>query len=438
MPAGSLRMPRFLAAAALPALVFALVLSFWIDADNVTRGGAIDLRNHITGARLLAAGIDPYTYKWKRDDPDIYCDPYNNPHLPVSKTTSSPAMLVLTMPWATLPYRNGQLLWFGAQWALLLGAGALWWRAAGTREQRLLLGAIVALFTYGAGWRLHAERGQNYVVLTVLLALWLAGTLRAGRGWSFLAGFAAGGLAVTRPPCLLLLPLLAWRRRDQLPGMAAGLLLGLGLPMVFLFPAWSDYVHAMGQHAWFYLHAIEPRPGPQSFPPLVENMPVMKLGCYVPIVFADGSIHALLRFLGAEPVPAAAVFLPGAAAFAAWSAWAWRRRLDLPRLLLGLAAWMYLLDFFLPAYRNIYNDVLALNFLALGVLVVPRFRLPHVTTGLALAVGIYGYIASPEIDWLIDLPALLYAVSAVLYLFAPRGDGPVLDTRAAPRQNGSC
>ena len=99
---------------------------------------------------------------------------------------------------------------------------------------------------------------------------------------------------------------------------------------------------------------------------------------------------------------------------------------------------MYLLDFFLPAYRNIYNDVFALNVLALGILVTPRFRLPLVPAALALVVDIYVYIASPEINWLIDLPGLLFALSAVLYLFAPAGDGPMLDTRAAPRQNGSC
>ncbi len=437
MPAGSFRMPRFLAAAALPALLFALVISFWIDADNVVRGGAIDLRNRITGARLLSAGIDPYSYKWQRQDPVIYCDPYDNPHMPVNKTTSSPAMLVLTMPWATLPYRNGQFLWFGTQWALLLGAGALWWRAAGARWQRMIVVALFTLFTYGASWRLHAERGQNYVVLGFLLAVWLAGTLRTGRGWTYAAGFAAGWLAAARPPCLLLLPALAWRRRDQLPGMSAGLLLGLAVPMLFLGPVWIDYAHAMQQHASYYLHWNYPRSGARPLPAMVEDISIYQLSFYVPIVFADGSIHALLRHFSLEPVSGAGIFLLAAIPFAGWCVWALRRR-DTPRLLLGLAAWMYLLDFFLPAYRNIYNDVLALNFLALGVLMTPRFWPPYLSTGVALVVGLYVYIASPEINWLIDLPAVLLALSAVLYLFAPPAGGPMLDTRAAPRQNGSC
>jgi hypothetical protein len=103
-----------------------------------------------------------------------------------------------------------------------------------------------------------------------------------------------------------------------------------------------------------------------------------------------------------------------------------------------LAAWAYLLDFFLPAYRNTYNDVLALDFLALGVLVAPRFRAPQVLAALGLAAGFYVYAAEPEVHWQIDLPAMLFAAGAVLYLFAPRGDGPMLDTITAPRQNDSC
>jgi hypothetical protein len=435
MVAGHLQ--RLLPRAGLVVLVLALLISFWIDAYNVGQGGAIDLRNRITGARLLAAGIDPYIYKWTRDDPAIYCDPYNNPHMTVSKTTSTPAMLVLSWPWASLTYRSGLFLWFVAQWVLLLGAGWLWWRASGGLLPRIALGIAWAAFTFGDGWRLHAERGQSYILLTFLLAAWLAGTLRAGRGWSFAAGFAAGLLAVARPPYLLFLPVVAWRRRDQLPGMGVGIALGVLLPMLFLGGAWLDYAHGMQQHGYYYLHALLPRPGPQSFPPIVEYLPTTVLAYYVPIAYADGSVHVLLRAWGLEPISGLGVFLAGVLLFAAWVVWTWHRG-DLPRRLLGLAAWAYLLDFFLPAYRNTYNDVLALNFIALGVLVAPRFWLPQAVAVLGLAAGVYVYIAAPEVAWQIDLPALLFALSAVLYLFAPRGSGPMLDTITAPRQNDSC
>jgi hypothetical protein len=313
----------------------------------------------------------------------------------------------------------------------------LWWQAGGAAWPRVALGVIWAAFTFGDGWRLHAERGQSYILLTFLLAVWLAGTLRTGRGWSFAAGFAAGWLAVARPPCLLLLPVLAWRRRDQLPGMGAGLALGVLVPMLCLGGAWVDYAHGMQQHGYYYLHAILPSPGPQTFPPIIEELPTTVLAAYVPIAYADASVHVVLSALRLEPVSGLGVFLVGALLFAVWTGWTWRRD-DLPRRLLGLAAWAYLLDFFLPAYRNTYNDVLALNFLALGVLVAPRFWLPQVVTALGLAAGVYVYVAAPEVDWQIDLPAMLLALSAVLYLFAPRGGGPMLDSIAAARQNDSC
>ena len=435
MPAGESWTKFFPPAAGIAVLVFALAISFWIDADNVEQGGAIDLRNRITGARLMSDGIDPYTYKWTRADPEIYCDVYNNPNMPVSKTTSTPALLALTLPWATLPYRNGQWLWFVAQWALLLGAGGLWWHTFRDQRARLILGAVFFVFTLGAGWRLHAERGQSYVVLTFLLALWLAGTLRAGRGWSFAGGFAAGWLAVARPPCLLLLPVLAWKRRDQIPGMAAGLAVGIVLPILFLRAIWGDYFAGMQQQASSYLNAIEPAPGQHAYPATIENMSTLLMGNYVPISYADASVFALLRGLGAASTSASGIFFAGVVPFAAWSIWALRRN-DLPRLLIGLAAWMFLLDFFLPAYRNSYNDILALDFLALGLLFAPRYWIPLVPAALALVTGVWIYITSPDIPWQINLPALLFALSAVLYLFVPLR--LVLDTAAASRQNVPC
>jgi len=44
------------------AIGLALLVSFVVDLANTNVNGAIDLRNRITGARLLESGIDPYTY----------------------------------------------------------------------------------------------------------------------------------------------------------------------------------------------------------------------------------------------------------------------------------------------------------------------------------------------------------------------------------------
>src|SRR6202453_2557682 len=134
----------------------ALLVSFGVDFANTAQGGASDLRNRITGARLMEHGIDAYHYKWQEGDPEEYCDVYNNPKLPVSKTTATPALLMVNLPLAVLPYRLAQFGWFLVQWLLLLGTGWLWLRACVTSRQRWLVALAVTAFTYTAAWRLHA------------------------------------------------------------------------------------------------------------------------------------------------------------------------------------------------------------------------------------------------------------------------------------------
>jgi hypothetical protein len=371
-------------------------------------------------------------------EPAIYCDPYNDPCLPVSKTTSSPAMLGLTLPWAALSYRSGQFMWLVAQWLFLYGAARLWWPLCETRWQKALLGTLLVAYTFTASWKLHAERGQSYVVLAYFLALWLAGSLQPGRRWAFWSGFAAGALAMLRPPSALLLPVLAWRRRDQWLGMASGLLAGLLLPVIFLGNIWGDYGSAMQENAFIYFHNIHPRATDVDFPTFVENVPIVVLSHYLVISYADGSVFQLLKALGIAPASGLPVFLAAAVAFGVWG-WRALRHLDTPRLLLGLACWMFLLDFFVPAYRNIYNDVLALNFVALGVLVAPRWWPALVPAVASLAVGIVVYILTPETKLYIDTPSILLAISAVLWLFAPADPrGLALDRSATPRQNRKC
>jgi hypothetical protein len=430
-------MKRILLAAGAGLLLFLLLISMWIDANAAGRGGAIDLRNRVTGARLMSDGTDPYTYKWTASDPALYCDLYNNPHLPVTKTTSSPAMLGFTLPWAALPYRSGQFMWLAAEWLLLIGTVRIWWRACGNNLQRGLIAVLFTIFTFTAAWRLHADRGQCYVLFAFLFALWALWTMRTGRGWAFAAGFAAGFLVMLRPPCAVLLPILAWRRRDQWLGMSSGLLAGLLLPMMFMGNIWGDYGSAMQEFSWLYRHDYNPPSGLRDYPSFVENIPVGLLGYYSPISYADSSIHRLLREIGVEPISGTLVFLAGAIPFGIWC---WRaRRLDTPRLLLGLAAWMYLLDFMLPSYRDSYNDVLALNFLFLGILIAPRYWLAIVPAALAMIASLAVYATSPELTVYIDTSSVLFALSAILWLFAPASpEGLALDRSAASRQNQSC
>jgi hypothetical protein len=390
----------------------ALLVSFGVDFANTAQGGAIDLRNRITGLRLLEHGMDAYRYKWREGESPEFCDVYNNPNLPVSKTTATPALLMLHLPLAALPYRLAQFLWLFAQWLLLLGTGWLWLRACAIPWRRLAMGVFLAGFTYTAAWRLHAERGQAYVVPAFLFAWWLTATLDAKRGNGFTGGLIAGFLIALRPPFALLAPFLALHRRGQLAGMAAGVLLGFGLPLLMNAASWGDYFSAMQTHSEVYRNGVDVRPGEQRYPAVIEGTSTYVLGNYAVIPYADFSVFAFLRGLGFAPFPAWPLFFAVAIPFGFWL-WLSRQQ-PAEQLLPGLAAWFFVGDLFLPAYRNSYNDVLILDVALAGLVVAKKFPWAAWPCAVALPLGwaVYGF--APEEVWLINLPTALFTLGAVL------------------------
>ena len=392
----------------------ALVVSFWLDFANTAQGGAIDLRNRITGLRLLEQGIDPYHYKWHEGDPDVYCDPFNNPKLTVSRTTATPALLMVNLPLAPLPYRLAQVLWLFAQWLMVLGTGWLWLRACATPRQRWLVALFVVGFTYTAAWRLHAERGQSYLLLAFAFAGWLTLTFNPKRTNGFLAGCVAGLLIAFRPTFALLVPFLALHRRGQLAGAVTGLLVGLVLPMFWEVNCWPEYFSAMRTNAdlnWthFYPHYS------QGYPPRIEGVPTDILAHYVSIPFAEYSVPALWNWLGLAPLPDGFFLLAAVAPFGIWL-W-YSRQMRVADLLPALAAWLFLADLFLPAYRNNYNDVLILDVIAAGLVASTRSPWASWPCALALPIGwaVHGF--EPEQAWLINLPSALFTVGAIMAAF---------------------
>jgi hypothetical protein len=409
--------------------VFALGTSFVIDFQNTIQGGAIDLRNRITGVRLFEAGIDPYHYKWHFGDPEIYCDVYNNPNLPVSKTTVTPPLLLLHAPYAAVPYRLGQFLWLFTQWALLVGIGLLWLRSCPKPWQRWLVVAFVIGFSYTGAWRLHAERGQSYVVLAFAFSAWLAATLDRKWGNTFSAGFLAGLLVTLRPPFALLGLFLGLHRRGQLLGALAGLAAGVVVPMLVHPAIWSEYFSAVGENASLYLNGESTRPGQQHYPGMIEGTSTDIIGGFQTISFADFSVHAILHDFGLDPFPGWPFELVAVGAFAGWL-WLTRGQPG-EKLLPGLAAWFFLIDLCLPVFRQSYNDVLALAIVGSALAVETRFPW-------ALGLGVVSLIAGwfvawdvPEDRWLINLPALAFTVMAIALLFFIDNRWPLRKVEAA-------
>ena len=110
----------------------------------------------------------------------------------------------------------------------------------------------------------------------------------------------------------------------------------------------------MRTHSELYRNGIDPRPGPQSYPPTVEGIPTDTLGNYVAIPYADFSVYAALKALGLEenPLNGKAIYGGGrcwvvmAVPFAMWLRLS--RKMAPERLLAGLAAWLFIADLFLP------------------------------------------------------------------------------------------
>ena len=396
-----------------------LLLSFGIDWDHVSAGGTIDFRNRITGARLLQTHRDAYHYKWQKPEPPELCDPYNNLALPISRVTVTPTLLMMNFPLAPLSYRPAQFIWLVIQWLLLLATAFLWMRVLPSVRWRWLWMAAVVGFTFTVAWRHHADRGQAYVLILFLLSCWMLITRHARIGNSIWGGLVAGLLVAVRPPLLLLVgPYMLLRARGQIIGAVVGLVLSAGLPMLWDASCWSDYHEAM--QTWSDLYragTANPRPPAQAYPSLIEGVPIDVIARFGAIPFADSSLYALFRSWGISNVPA----LPVAAALLLLIAlWFWFSRSQPDeRLLIGIAAWAFLADLFIPAPRNSYNDVQILNLLALGFLARGR---PSWIVWLLLAAWPLNWAvmaALPRAKWIINLPSVVMMAAAVFFLLRP-------------------
>jgi hypothetical protein len=175
----------------------------------------------------------------------------------------------------------------------------------------------------------------------------------------------------------------------------------------------------MQTHSELYRNEVDPAPGPLHYPARIEGIPTDILGNYVAIPYADFSAYALLKavglersWLGDKAVPAWPLFLVLAALFGGWF-W-WTRGWVAEALLPGFAAWLFLADFFLPAYRDSYNDVLILSVVFSGLVVAKKFPWAMWPCALALPLGWAVYVFAPEQAWLINVPTALFTLGVIL------------------------
>ncbi|MFN3875372.1 MAG: glycosyltransferase family 87 protein, partial [Flavobacteriales bacterium] len=225
----------------------ALVLSLAIDGWLTRRYAGVDLRDKVVGARSLMAGRSLYFDPWRPGDDERFADPSVPPGATMTRYTGTPFQALMLAPLGSLPYSTIRLTWLLIQYALMVAAALLAFRASDDRSARamVLAAAVLAIALASGWWRLHVERGQVYVAFAALLAglFWSLRRERPG-----LAGVLAAILVLMKPTHAFLLLPLAWRAERRM--LLGGLSLALVAAGVFaLLPnglrAWAEYAEAM-------------------------------------------------------------------------------------------------------------------------------------------------------------------------------------------------
>lgn len=169
-----------------------------------------DLRNRITGARLIEDGKDPYFFKWQPSDPMKYYEPKDYKGLEVSSSTSSPFFHRLISPLNHLSFLTIAQIWLGLEYLfflLMVFIGVYFYNSYSVKSCILLLSGG---FLLTDAWITHVLVGQMYIFLASATFI-LATVFNRSKGNTHYLwlGLLAACTILIRPPVLLIyLPLI--------------------------------------------------------------------------------------------------------------------------------------------------------------------------------------------------------------------------------------
>src|ERR1700761_7297657 len=163
------------------------------------KGFAADLRNRVTGARIVKDGGSPYFYKWKPGDGLRYYDPENFNRSLGSNMSSTPMLYHLFSPLVEGPQTTIARIWLGIEYAILfvITAFCLWRAPTIAGKQTVLL--VMGMILLSNPWISHVSLGQTFLCIPLLIMLFLLLIEKDGpplRG--FMAGIAACCLVLIR------------------------------------------------------------------------------------------------------------------------------------------------------------------------------------------------------------------------------------------------
>ena len=194
----------------------------------------IDLRAKVVGARLLIREMNPYY------DPrhEIHTD-----HLRMlSEDTYSPALLLLYAPLCETSWNTQRIIYFYLDWASILLCFFVLSYAFPISASRVALWfAFVLIVIAGLSFRLHLERGQYYIELSLLTCLAAVCLVRRHDSW--FCAFPLALLVLFRPTYAICILCLLVFRRFRLAAIASSLclvLFALTLPFAGI-RDWENY-----------------------------------------------------------------------------------------------------------------------------------------------------------------------------------------------------
>ncbi|HVU96196.1 MAG TPA: glycosyltransferase 87 family protein [Puia sp.] len=166
-----------------------------------------DLRNRVTGSRMIKDGRSPYFYKWKTGDGLRYYDPGNFDSVRPSNMTSTPVLYRLLSPLVEQPEARISEYWLVIEY-LMLGAITLFaFLTAPTTARRQAVVLVFGAVLLTNGWKEHTANGQTYLCIPFFAMLFLVFWKKKDHpANAILAGCAAACLILIRVNTLLFFP----------------------------------------------------------------------------------------------------------------------------------------------------------------------------------------------------------------------------------------
>jgi hypothetical protein len=409
-------------------IMAAICISF--DTMNTLKYGAIDLRNRVVGARLLLEEEDPYYFKWNNETPEYYVDArdffYN---LPVSRLTVPPSFLLLHAPFARIPYKTQQILWAIFQWMMLIFIIVVFSKITDSGIKSKIIWIIGLLLIAGSFfWRLHIEKGQVYMLFAflIVLAYWIS---KQDFKYNFLiAGIILGFTLSLRPPVILMgIPFLIYRKWKVITGGIIGVIIGIASSFIIAdFSTWQNYFSAMKIHELFHLGIIQSSISLHPNFNIIEGVKNSVISGNLPMI--DSSFQELFRRYLDVKVQSSILWISLITVILLFSIFLFRKRkqdVSIEMIFLVGLTLVFLSEFFLPAARLSYNNVIWLPLLSF-IIIIPKDLKRLLNFNLIFLFSAFLFNSLYRIFYkfilLADFCMLFYIIIMMLYLLEKEAD----------------